>query len=167
MNPPRDPPPDLGAEPALDADVLARLDEGVAAAPAPELLAPEAMARIKRRLMRRIADDRMPEHRTVLPGEAGWETMGPGLAMKRLHEAGGILSYLVRLAPGAVLSAHRHPVDEECVVLEGEMLIGEHRVGPGGWHLGRAGISHGRIRSGEAGALIFLRGATPHAEALI
>jgi hypothetical protein len=166
-NPPRDPPPVAGDASALDAEVLAWLAEGAAAATASDPLAPEVQARVKRRLMRRIADDQFERHATVLPGEAGWEPMGPGLAMKRLHEAGGILSYLVRLAPGAVLAAHRHPVDEECVVLEGEMLIGRHRVGPGGYHLGRAGIAHGRIRSGEAGALIFLRGALPEAEALI
>jgi anti-sigma factor ChrR (cupin superfamily) len=160
---PLDPHDPRADAPTLDAEVLARLAAAVPAEP----LAPEAQARIRRHLLRRIANEQMPQHKTVLPGEAGWEPLGPGLAMKRLHESGGILSYLVRLAPGAVLAAHRHPVDEECVVLEGEMLIGAHRVGPGGFHLGRAGVLHDRIRCGEAGALVFLRGAAPEPATLI
>lgn len=151
------------ADPVIDADLVARL---AAAVPA-EALAPDTQARIKHRLLRRIAAEQMPQHKTVLPDATGWEPLGPGLTMKRLHETGGVLSYLVRLAPGAVLAAHRHPVDEECVVLEGEMLIGEHRVGPGGFHLGRAGVLHDRIRSGDAGALVFLRGAAPELATLI
>lgn len=159
-SPPSD--PDSAAF-ADDPALLAQLVQAVAPAP----LAADAQTRIKRHLLRRIAGEQMPLHKTVLPGEAGWEPLGPGLTMKRLHESGGILSYLVRLAPGAVLAAHRHPVDEECVVLEGEMLIGEHRVGAGGFHLGRAGLLHDRICSGEAGALVFLRGAVPEPATLI
>jgi ChrR Cupin-like domain len=153
------PPPGAQYEAVLDADVLALLAEGLVTEP----LDGEVQARIKKRLLRRIASDTMAEHATVLPGDDGWAPFGKGLSIKRLHEADGILSCLVRLAPGAVLAAHRHPVDEECVVLEGEMLIGEHRVGPGGFHLGRRGVLHDRIRSGEAGALIYLRGAVPEA----
>ena len=73
------------------------------------------------------------------------------------------MSYLLRLAPGAALPAHRHPVDEECVVLEGEVQIGTLRVGAGGFHLGRKDVLHDRLCS-AGGALIFLRGAIPEAD---
>ncbi|MCE2916446.1 MAG: cupin domain-containing protein [Rubrivivax sp.] len=146
-------------EPVLDADVLALLDEGLAPVP----LDAQAQARIKKQLLRRIASDTLSEHTTVAPGDQGWAPFGKGLTIKRLHEADGVLSCLVRLAPGAVLPAHRHPVDEECVVLEGEMQIGDIRLGPGGFHLGRRGVLHDRLRSGDAGALIYLRGAVPEA----
>ena len=46
------------------------------------------------------------------------------------------------------------------MVLEGEVRIGELRVGAGGFHLGRQGVLHDRLHS-ETGALIFLRGGTP------
>jgi len=84
-----------------------------------------------------------------------------------LHENEGILSYLLRLAPGARLEAHRHPVDEECVVLEGVLKVGSQvEVGPGGYHLAHAGSLHASI-STETGATIFLRGAEPHVDQLL
>jgi len=82
--------------------------------------------------------------------------------IKVLHEAAGVMSYLLRLAPGASLPAHRHPVDEECVVLEGEVQIGSLRVAAGGFHLGRRDVLHERLES-AGGALNFLRGAVPEA----
>jgi anti-sigma factor ChrR (cupin superfamily) len=119
-------------------------------------------AALKRRVLRAIAADATPRHLTVPPGDEGWRPFGPGLQRKVLHETGGLMSYLVRLAPGASLPAHRHPVDEECVVLEGEVTIGTLRVAAGGFHLGRQGLPHDRLHS-DAGALIFLRGAAPDA----
>lgn len=117
-----------------------------------------ADAALRRRLLRAIAADATPRHLTVLPGDAGWRPFGPGLHIKELHAAGGLMACLVRLAPGASLPPHRHPVDEECVVLEGEVRIGALRVAAGGFHLGRAGLPHDRLHS-DTGALIYLRGA--------
>lgn len=129
----------------------------------PDPPAPEGDARLRRRVMKAIAADSTPRHLTVQAAEGPWQPLGPGLQLKLLHASGGIHSYLVRLAAGASLAPHRHPVDEECVVLEGEVQIGELRVGAGGFHLGRQGLPHDRLRS-EAGALIFLRGAAPSIE---
>jgi quercetin dioxygenase-like cupin family protein len=151
-------------------DAAPALDEAdaalIAAAIAPEPLGAAAHARIKRRLLQRIAADSTPRHLTVQPGPAGWQPFGAGVQLKVLHEAGGVMSYLVRLAPGAALAAHRHPIDEECVVLEGEVVIGELRVGAGGFHLGRREVLHDHVRS-DGGALIFLRGAPPELETLL
>lgn len=119
-----------------------------------------ADAALKRRLLRAIAAEATPRHLTV-PADAGvWRPAGPGLQVKVLHEADGIMSYLVRLAPGASLPPHRHPVAEECVVLEGAVRIGDLRIAAGGFHLGLAGLPHDRVGSDE-GALVFLRGAPP------
>ena len=155
------PPP----EPALDADVLAWLDEAVA--PEPADLA--AQARVKHRVLRRIAVESTPRHLTLAAGAEGadgvvgvWQPFAPGVTMKVLHEAGDTLSYLLRLQPGASLPPHRHPQDEECLVLEGEMHIGELVIGAGGYHLGRRGVLHDQLSS-PGGALIFLRGAAPEA----
>lgn len=130
--------------------------------------APDAAAdaRVKRRVLRAIAAESTPRHLTVQAGEGSWEAFGPGLQRKVLNFEGGIMSYLVRLQAGASLSAHRHPVDEECVVLEGEVQIGSLRLAVGGFHLGRRDLPHDRLRS-EGGALIFLRGAAPEAEHLL
>jgi anti-sigma factor ChrR (cupin superfamily) len=73
------------------------------------------------------------------------------------------MSYLVRMAPGSMLPPHRHPIDEECVVVEGEVAIGDARLGAGGLHLGRRDVLHDRVRS-DGGALVFCaaRSRTPN-----
>jgi anti-sigma factor ChrR (cupin superfamily) len=130
---------------ALDADAPAAAD-----------------ARLRQRVLRTIAAEATPSHRTVQPVDAAapWQPWGPGLQIKVLHEADGVMSYLVRLAAGASLPPHRHPIDEECVVLEGTVNIGSLRVPAGGYHRGLRGLPHDALRSDE-GAVIFLRGAVP------
>lgn len=143
----------------LDADLCACLDGALE----PDSADPRADERVRRRLLRRIAADTTGQHLTRPAGPDGWQPFGDGLSIKVLHEADGVMSYLLRLAPGAGLPAHRHPVDEECVVLEGEVCIGERlRLGPSGFHLGRQSLLHDRLHS-PGGALIFLRGAVPEA----
>ena len=163
--------PDAGADcvvddAALESCTLALLSLALAEAGAAERADDVGRQRIKRRLLARIAEDQRPRHLTVQAAQGQWQPFGDGLTLKVLHEADGILSCLVRLAPGAELPAHRHPVDEECVVLEGALTIGSLEVAAGGFHLGRRGVLHERIVS-PGGALIFLRGAIPDAALLI
>lgn len=130
-------------------------------------VATPAQARaIRRRLLERVADTD-DSHTTVPAGAAGWQPFGDGVQIKVLHEHEGVLSYLLKLAPGARLEAHRHPADEECVVLEGVLKVGSRvEVGPGGYHLARAGSLHAVV-STETGATLFLRGAEPHVDQLL
>jgi anti-sigma factor ChrR (cupin superfamily) len=140
----------------LDADLVAALD----ALQEPDPDAAPGRERVRHRLLQRLAADSTMRHLTVPAAGADWQPFGQGITIKVLHEAGGLMSYLLRLAPGAALPVHRHPVDEECVVLEGEVRIGTLRIGPGGYHRGRQDVLHDRLHS-PAGALIFLRGAVP------
>jgi anti-sigma factor ChrR (cupin superfamily) len=151
--------------PVLDDDIAAWLDDALAT-PAGNGTDAQAQARVRSRLLRRVAADSTPRHATVHAAEGDWQPFGPGVSIKVLNEAGGVMSYLLRLAPGAKLLAHRHPIDEECVVLEGRMCIGELVLEPGSFHLGRQGVLHDRLHSPE-GALIFLRGAAPEPELVL
>jgi quercetin dioxygenase-like cupin family protein len=152
------------SEPApLDDDIVDLLNNSISATTQGDTL---SIARVKRRVLARIAEDQRGQHVTVGADDGQWQPFGPGLTLKVLHESDGIMSYLVRLAPGARLPAHRHPIDEECVVLEGSLRIGELEVGTGGFHLGRQDVLHMPIVS-EQGALIFLRGATPEVALLV
>jgi quercetin dioxygenase-like cupin family protein len=117
---------------------------------------------IRRRLLERVADADS-SHLTIASDEGEWEPFLEGVWIKVLREHGGVLSYLLRLEPGAALPAHRHPQDEECVVLEGRLRVGTGvAIGPGGYHLAHGGALHATISS-ETGATIFLRGAVPEA----
>jgi anti-sigma factor ChrR (cupin superfamily) len=145
----------------LDPDLLTLIDETIEPDPAD----PQDAAmheRVKRKLLRRIAADSTDRHVTHNPGPQDWQPFGDGVQIKVLHQSGGVMSYLLRLQAGASLPAHRHPVDEECVVLEGEVQIGSLTLAAGGFHLGRKDILHDRLAS-AGGALIYLRGAVPEA----
>ena len=130
---------------------------------APNAAATPRRARdIKRRLLERVADAE-ESHLTIDADEGDWQPFGEGLHIKVLHENEGALSYLLRLAPGASLPAHRHPMDEECIVLEGRLQVGTRiEIGPGSYHLAHQGALHARI-STVGGATLFLRGAVPEA----
>ncbi len=121
---------------------------------------------IRRRLLERVADaDR--SHLTIAADSGDWQPFIDGVQIKVLHERDGVLSYLLRLAPGAVLPPHRHPIDEECVVLEGCLKIGTQlEIGPGGYHLAHRGALHASVRS-DTGAVVFLRGAVPGVDQVI
>lgn len=91
--------------------------------------------------------------------QGAWHVIAPGVRRKILHEdtQQGIQSFLLRLEPGAVLPSHGHQMDEECVVLEGELRIGTLRVGPGDFHIARAGSTHPPLKV-DVSTLIFIRG---------
>lgn len=120
----------------------------------------QAVERLRHKLLGRIAEASTPRHLTIHAGPEGWEPFVDGVECKVLREDAGTLSYLLRFAPGAVLPGHRHPQDEECLVLEGALKIGELTVGAGSYHLAHADVLHADICA-PAGATIFLRGACP------
>lgn len=125
-------------------------------------IAPGRARALRGRLLARIADDDR-SHLTVGAGDGDWQPFGPGVRIKVLHERDGVLSYLLRLEPGASLPPHRHPQDEECVVLEGTLRVGTTiALGAGGWHLAHRGALHAALHT-DTGATIFLRGAVPEA----
>lgn len=115
---------------------------------------------VRRRLMERVADADAT-HLTIAAEAGQWQPFLDGVAIKVLREHEGTLSYLLRLSPGAALPPHRHPQDEECVVLEGWLRVGtQAEFGPGSYHLAHGGALHATI-STVTGATLFLRGAVP------
>ncbi|GAB4112639.1 MAG: hypothetical protein Fur0019_19110 [Tibeticola sp.] len=122
--------------------------------------APLRVRAIRQRLLERVADAD-DSHLTIGAQDDGWQAFLPGVAIKPLRECAGVLSYLLRLEPGASLPPHRHPVEEECVVIEGSLCVGSRiEIGPGGYHLAHRGALHATICT-RTGATIFLRGAVP------
>ncbi|MEO8754249.1 MAG: cupin domain-containing protein [Casimicrobiaceae bacterium] len=99
---------------------------------------------------------------TIQPDDGEWTRFSPKVSIKVLRRDVDTQTYLLRLEPGAVVLPHVHDLDEECMVLEGEVRIGELVVRQGAYHLAPAGLAHDPI-STETGALLFLRGAIPDA----
>jgi quercetin dioxygenase-like cupin family protein len=118
---------------------------------------------IRRRLLERVAD--ADETHLTIAGDAGeWQPFLDGVRIKVLREQAGVLSYLLRMEPGACLPPHRHSRDEECVVIEGSLQVGTRtEFGPGSYHLAHGGALHATI-STRSGATIFLRGSVPQAD---
>lgn len=132
-----------------------------------DTVSPGVTAKIKRRLFGRIAEAATPSHLTVQATDDTWQPFLPGVRIKVLHETDGIMSYLLQLAPGAQFASHRHPVDEECVVLEGTLQIGTDLLVPvGGFHMALRDTVHATV-STVTGATIYLRGASPHPADLV
>jgi anti-sigma factor ChrR (cupin superfamily) len=150
-------------QPGLDADIARALT----AAQRPDDAADAAsLERVRSRLMKRIAADSVQHHTAIDANAGSWHGFLPGIQRKVLHEQAGVMSYLLKFAPGAVLPAHRHPVDEECVVIEGHLRIGELTLGPGGFHRVRHDVLDADSTTDD-GCVIYLRGASPKAEHLV
>jgi hypothetical protein len=95
------------SQPALDPDIV---DALALAQRADDSADAAALARVRSKLMKRIAADAAGEHLTVAADGGRWHPFLPGIERKVLHERDGLMSYLLKFAPGAVLPAHRHPV---------------------------------------------------------
>lgn len=101
---------------------------------------------------------------TIEKDQGEWINVSPLAAFKMLVENGDASSYLVRLKAGVRLPAHDHTADEECLLLEGDMWLGDLHLFAGDYHLAPKGKPHGDMRT-ENGALLFLRG--PIAEPML
>ena len=146
-----------------------RVHEAMLEALEPAALPEDRAGAMKRRLLARVeaaagADQASAGGLSTIRSDEGeWRSFIPGVRIKVLMREGDTMSYLLRLEAGALIPPHDHPQTEECVVLEGEVRIGEVVVHPGDYHIARAGHGHGLLRS-DTGALLFLRGAAPSAK---
>lgn len=95
---------------------------------------------------------------TIRSGEGDWEKLFDGVFKKKLlvDENEGAESFLLRIEPNASCPAHSHTRTEECLVLEGEMIIGEARFKAGDYHAAPPDVPHLPITS-QTGALLYVR----------
>lgn len=139
-------PLDAGLREAIALGLQAQLEGDVA-----------LLARVRGRVFAAIAERSALPHLTVRAGSGDWETLAPGFERKVLWRSGQACSSMIRLQPGTSFPPHEHPIDEECVVLEGSLRIGpDLLLRPGDFHVGLQGVRHGTV-STVTGALCFLR----------
>ena len=140
--------------PELTAQLAADLRE--------QALGPMDRFMLKQRLLNRVRSDACgTPSTTVRNRDEGWKPLMPKVQIRVLRRDAETMSYLLRLEPGAEVPSHPHPIDEECMVLEGELQIGELSLGAGDFHLAHRGVPHG-VLSSRTGATIYLRGARLH-----
>lgn len=92
--------------------------------------------------------------------DAGWESVAPALEIKLLtyDTHNGTKSFLVRAQAGASMPAHHHHGYEECLVLQGEITLGDLVLRTGDFHGAQSHTQHPSIQT-ELGALVYVRAA--------
>jgi quercetin dioxygenase-like cupin family protein len=96
---------------------------------------------------------------TVRLKNGEWQTLKAGVRFKHLWTGPEGNSVLIEFAPGASLPPHRHNWVEEGIVLQGDLEMGDLKLGPLDYHISPIGSRHATIRSRQGG-LAFLRGTS-------
>jgi quercetin dioxygenase-like cupin family protein len=140
----------------------AELTEALANAIAPVELSAQERDRMRARILKRAAATAPSGMQTLRNTEGVWKAMGPGTEFKVLHiePATNTRSILIRMEPGSRVPVHSHSQEEHCLVLEGEVTIGEHIFRSGDWHIAMPGTTHSDF-STRTGCLLFIRGEIP------
>lgn len=98
------------------------------------------------RILSRIDNDglRAPGTVTKRAALAQWLKYSPGITYRVLNvdEANKRQSLLVRMEPGAVYRSHVHDIDEECLIIEGDLRYGDLELRAGDFHLATPGMIH-------------------------
>lgn len=152
-------------------DVLAVLDELVAVAPPPEVLARVLASSGGGRFaafgpaiatMFEVDVDRAHELLGLIERSASWQPRIPGLEVIPLAAgpalAGADCAFL-RIAPGGRFPMHAHRGEESAIVLAGQVLDATHArtLGPGdSWQLA-AGTSHELVAQGDTPCICAVR----------
>lgn len=90
--------------------------------------------------------------------EASWERIAiPGITLRTLFvdEENNHFTALVRMAPGTSYPRHIHRGPEECLVLEGDLRVGDTVLHAGDYQRAPAGTEHG-VQSTEHGCLLLI-----------
>jgi quercetin dioxygenase-like cupin family protein len=88
-----------------------------------------------------------------------WAPVGiPGIEVKRLatDPERREVTMLVRMAAGTAYPAHRHGGVEECLVLSGEILVGERPMKAGDYQISQRDSVH-PVQSTREGCLLYIR----------
>ena len=95
---------------------------------------------------------------TLRANEGGWEKTGvEGVSIRRLFVDSDRNQFtgMVRMAAGASYPRHVHNGAEECLVLEGDLHVGDLVLHPGDYQRAPAGSLHG-VQSTEGGCLLLI-----------
>jgi anti-sigma factor ChrR (cupin superfamily) len=114
------------------------------------------------RILRKIQQEAPEGTFTIRAADMQWMSAGPGVEVKVLRKdvERNDQTVLIRMQPGSVVVGHRHTQEEECLILEGEIFIGDYRLCAGDMHVARPGVVHAPITAPH-GALLMIRSEMP------
>ncbi|MEM7219280.1 MAG: cupin domain-containing protein [Pseudomonadota bacterium] len=142
-------PASSSAEADID-ELVHLLSQAQADTPDPELEAAPSR-RMKRNIMARVRAAEPAGTRTIHAATDGdaeaWEFFLDGVQRRVLlqDDGAGVQTVLYLLEPGAGFPAHEHTHLEECMVLQGDILVGEYPVSAGAMHIAEPGFVHDKI----------------------
>ena len=113
---------------------------------------------MRERILRRVQRVAPAGTSTLRAAHGPWTEFIPGVRMKIVDDDRqlGTQTYFIEMAPGTVIPAHPHTLDEHCLVIEGEAWIDDHLLSPGDWHVAKAGAIHSEVSS-RTGCLLLIR----------
>jgi hypothetical protein len=106
--------------------------------------------------LRDSAEEPTPARTSRAEG-ARWEDYAPGILRRLLWQEGTAAAYLARAVNGAAVPPHGHRNDEECLMIAGDLFIGDILVRQGEFQLAPAGLEHGVVQA-ASDALLYVRG---------
>lgn len=137
-------------------------EEALAGAVKPAEMSARQRESLRERILERVRAPAPVDTFTVRAAEGEWMRTGPLSEIKLVRRdwQANNQSMLVRLAAGAEIATHTHAQEEECVVLEGEVMIGEHVFRAGDVHVALPGATHAGLRT-RTGCLLYIRSEIP------
>ncbi|MGH8751935.1 MAG: cupin domain-containing protein [Burkholderiales bacterium] len=137
------------------------IEEALLASVAPQAGHGERLRQRVLDTIKQAADNEPVPHSTIHAQEGPWIAVAPLVDMKVLRQDGDSASFLLRVQPGGKLPDHVHLEEEECLVLEGSLLLGEGvMLRAGDYHRAPKGSPHAPACT-HTGALLFLRSDNP------
>jgi ChrR Cupin-like domain len=95
---------------------------------------------------------------TVHADDGAWAPLRQGVKIKPLHQVGERTSMLARFEPGARVPDHPHGLDEECLMVQGDLFLGDLLLREGEFQFAPSGSDHGELFS-DVGCVLFFTGA--------
>lgn len=95
-----------------------------------------------------------------------WSRWQDGVDAALLQGDGDVVSMLIRMEPGATLPDHGHSLDEDCLMLEGHMFLGDILMRAGDYQRAPVGFEHVGISS-DTGGVFYFHGALPPAASVV
>jgi quercetin dioxygenase-like cupin family protein len=97
----------------------------------------------------------LPGTATQRADNAEWRQHSEGIVYRvlKVDEARQRQTLLVKMQPGAIYKSHAHDIEEECLVIEGDLRYGDFVLRAGDYHLAAAGTHH-PVGTTTAGCLL-------------